>query len=88
MAGYICSFPKPLGGPGGAKEISYTIDLSSSAQTQKVEAKVDGEPTTIQIEKHYVFVTPASDDVISLCDKGMAVIREMLNDHRRMGFEN
>jgi hypothetical protein len=80
-------FPQPLG-PGGVREISWTIDLSSPAEIQEVDAKVDGQPTTIQIEKHYVFDTPASDDIMSLCDKGIAVIREILNDHRRMCFEN
>jgi hypothetical protein len=63
---------------GPQRPVSWTVDLSSPEKDQSLPGS--------SIQKRYVWDTADSPDVLDLCEKGLQVVRQMLNSHRAMAF--
>jgi hypothetical protein len=70
--------------------MSWTVNLSAPA-TEKEKSElppiedVSGEG---EVRKRYVWDVPDSPDVLELCRKGLATVREMMNSYTRMRFHD
>jgi len=66
---------------------SWTVNLS--APVRERESSEGPEPTTdTDVRRRWVWSTPDSPDVLELCRKGLAIVREMLNSYYKMRFRD
>jgi hypothetical protein len=64
---------------------SWTINLSAPASEQ--ESSKISEPDSA-VRRRWVWSTPDSPDVLELCRKGLATVREMLDSYYKMRFRD